>query len=93
MAGEDNTQVTRNNKNNVIIGINFLDSGEAVEFDIDQGDIIISDRPVQVHLLTGDIGNKYELRWYALVSRHFGSQAFGTLLRLTCSFFTTFTQL
>jgi SdrD B-like domain len=33
---------------------------------VKQGDQITSDRPIQVHLLTGDLGDSYELRWSAL---------------------------
>ena len=63
MAGEDNTEVKRNG-----IVISTLNAGESEAFEVNQGDVVTSDRRIQVDLLAGDIGDTYELRWYAQVS-------------------------
>ena len=63
MAGEDNTHVFRNG---VQIG-GVFNTGESTVFAVNQGDEVTSNRPIQVDLLAADIGDKYELRWYAQV--------------------------
>jgi len=63
MAGADNTLVYRNG---VQIGTPF-NKGDSVDFNIDEGDIITSSRPIQVDLIAGDIGDVYEVRWFAQV--------------------------
>lgn len=62
IAGSDNTDIIRNG-----VVVSFLNTGESEAFTVNQGDLITSTRPIQVHLLTGDTGDSYELRWYALV--------------------------
>jgi uncharacterized repeat protein (TIGR01451 family) len=63
MASEDNTKVTIPGSSNPII----LNQGQSKHLAVEQGDIITSDKKVQVDLLTGDIGSNYELRWYSLL--------------------------
>lgn len=63
MAGEDNTKVTVPGSSNPII----LNQGQTKHLSVEQGDIVTSDKKVQVDLLTGDIGSQYELRWYSLL--------------------------
>ena len=36
---------------------------------MNQGDTFTSSAPVQVDLVTGDIGSEYEMRWYSLIPR------------------------
>ena len=45
-----------------------LNAGQSQRIEgVQEGDrIITNDSPVQVHLLTGNIGSTYELRWYSL---------------------------
>lgn len=68
MAGEDNTQVTLNG---IVIngpsGNMVLNAGESVVFNVTEGDIVLSDRNIQVDFLTGDMDSDYEVRWYAQV--------------------------
>jgi uncharacterized repeat protein (TIGR01451 family) len=63
MASEDNTEVTIPGSIDPII----LNQGQSTHLSVEQGDIITSDKKVQVDLLTGDIGSIYELRWYSLL--------------------------
>jgi uncharacterized repeat protein (TIGR01451 family) len=63
MASEDNTKVTIPGSFDPII----LNQGQSKHLSVFQGDIITSDKKVQVDLLTGDIGSTYELRWYSLL--------------------------
>jgi uncharacterized repeat protein (TIGR01451 family) len=63
MASEDNTKVTIPGSLNPII----LNQGQSKHLAVNQGDVITSDKKVQVDLLTGDIGSQYELRWYSLL--------------------------
>jgi uncharacterized repeat protein (TIGR01451 family) len=63
MASEDNTKVTIPGSSDPII----LNQGQSKHLSVEQGDIITSDKKVQVDLLTGDIGSTYELRWYSLL--------------------------
>jgi hypothetical protein len=37
--------------------------------DVNQGDVVSADSPVQVDLLSGDVGSTYEMRWYSLLPR------------------------
>jgi len=60
MAGQNDTDVTVNGTTVT------LDAGENTVVRVNQGNTVTSDKPVQVDLVTGDIGSTYELRWYAL---------------------------
>jgi hypothetical protein len=63
MAKEDDTKVTIPGSLEPIT----LNQGQSKHLSVEQGDIITSDKKVQVDLLTGDIGSIYELRWYSLL--------------------------
>lgn len=63
MAGEDNTEVF---KNGVPVSGTF-NKGNSIDFMVQEGDVITSDRPIQVDFLGADINDNYELRWYAQV--------------------------
>jgi uncharacterized repeat protein (TIGR01451 family) len=63
MASEDNTKVTIPGSLDPII----LNQGQSKHLLVEQGDIVTSDKIVQVDILTGDIGSQYELRWYSLL--------------------------
>ncbi|KAI2514176.1 protein of unknown function DUF11 [Fragilaria crotonensis] len=63
MAGEDNSEVF---KNGVKVGGTF-NKGQSINFPVKQGDVITSDRPIQVDLIGADKDDTYELRWYAQV--------------------------
>jgi uncharacterized repeat protein (TIGR01451 family) len=62
MAGEDDTKIYIKGSSNPVT----LDQGESTHVNVNQGDTITSDKNVQVDLVTGDVGSKYELRWYSL---------------------------
>jgi hypothetical protein len=64
MAAEDNTTVTYNGGSTV-----ELTKGETFVIEnAKQGDTVNADKPIQVHILTGEVGQPfYELRWYSLV--------------------------
>lgn len=61
MAGSDNTTVTVAGNAPVV-----LNQGESVVVRVNEGDTVISDKPVQAQLVTGDIGSSYEMRWFSL---------------------------
>ena len=63
MAGEDNTEVFRNNVS--VAGV--FNKGNSIDFSVQEGDVITSDRPIQVDLIGADVNDNYELRWYAQV--------------------------
>ncbi|KAI2514320.1 oxidoreductase [Fragilaria crotonensis] len=63
MAGEDNSEVF---KNGIKVGGTF-NKGQSINFSVKQGDVITSDRPIQVDLIGADKDDTYELRWYAQV--------------------------
>jgi uncharacterized repeat protein (TIGR01451 family) len=62
MAGEDDTKVFIKGSSNPTT----LDMGESIHVLVNQGDIVTSDKDVQVDFLTGDRSSTYELRWYSL---------------------------
>jgi uncharacterized repeat protein (TIGR01451 family) len=69
MAAEDNTQVFLDSGSGATL-VATLDQGESFAIDnINEGNVVTSSKPVQAHLLSGDIGSTYELRWYSLVPR------------------------
>ena len=61
MSGHDSNELTLPNGTSVV-----LNAGESVNFAVSMGDQLRSMYPVQVHLLTGDPGSTYELRWFSL---------------------------
>jgi IgGFc binding protein len=61
MAGYNNTKVFLPDNT-----VRVLNIGQSTTFTVNQGHIIKSDKPVQVHLFTGDINSTYETRWYSL---------------------------
>lgn len=76
MAGLDNTEIFKN-------GVQLINpaaataatetkfnAGDTIEFSIETGDIITSTRPIQVDMITGDIGDNFEMRWFAQVDRN-----------------------
>jgi uncharacterized repeat protein (TIGR01451 family) len=62
MAGEDDTKIYIKGSTDPVT----LSQGESIHVNVDQGDIITSNKNVQVDLCTGDVGSTYELRWYSL---------------------------
>jgi hypothetical protein len=67
MAGEDDTIVTH-------AGANYtLGMGESIALQVHQNDKIVATKPVQADLLTGDIGDNYELRWFSLTPEEYWS--------------------
>lgn len=64
MAGFDNTEVTLPDQTTRVIDI-----GQSIVIPIQEGDVITSDRPIQVDLVAGEAGSDFELRWYAQVDR------------------------
>jgi len=67
-AGDDATSFVIQDKGGGLIqDEKLLLQGETAVFDnVTRGDVVVADRPVQVHLITGDVGSTWELRWYAL---------------------------
>jgi hypothetical protein len=62
MAGFDETQVTYDGNTTE------LSQGESILIGpLVRGNSLTSNRPIQVDLIGGDVGSKYELRWYAQV--------------------------
>jgi hypothetical protein len=61
MAGEDNTTVTYPG------GEQTINTGKTIQFSVNEGAEVTSDKPVQVDLLTGDIASTYALRWFSLL--------------------------
>ena len=64
MARQANTQVLLNGALKDTLG-----EGENYVVRVNQGDALTSSAPIQVHLLTGDIGSTYEMRWFSLAPR------------------------
>ena len=63
MAGEDETELFLNGTS-----IGTIDTGDNfVVEDLSEGDVLTSSNPVQVDLITGDVGDTYELRWYSQI--------------------------
>jgi hypothetical protein len=62
MAGEDDTKVYIKGSSSPTT----LSMGESIHVLVNQGDIVTSDKDVQVDFLTGDRSSTYELRWYSL---------------------------
>jgi uncharacterized repeat protein (TIGR01451 family) len=62
MAKEQNTTVRLPNNSNII-----LNEGESRLIRVNQSDTIIANKPIQVDLITGDIGSEYASRWYSLL--------------------------
>jgi hypothetical protein len=63
MASNDGTVLTLPDGNE-----HFLNKGVGMSIRVNQGDQLKSSKPVQVHLITGDINSAYELRWFSLIS-------------------------
>jgi len=61
MAAEVDTKVTLPNGTIETIGM-----GESITVSVKQGDLVTSDKLVQVDLVSGDKGSNYQLRWYSL---------------------------
>ena len=68
MASIDDTIVTHLKKSSGTQEQYSLNAGQSQRIEgVQEGDrIFTNDSPVQVHLLTGNIGSTYELRWYSL---------------------------
>jgi hypothetical protein len=63
MAAEDNTKVILPDSSTIT-----LNQGESKVVRIKkQGEVITSDKGIQVDLLVGDINSTFELRWYSLI--------------------------
>jgi hypothetical protein len=60
-AGSNNTKVTLPNNTTRVLNI-----GNSTVVTVNQGNRIISDKPVQVHLFTADVNSTYETRWYSM---------------------------
>jgi hypothetical protein len=64
MASEDATTVTMSDGSST--SSTNLDMGENLIVNVTQNYKITADKPVQADLVTGDIGDKYELRWFSV---------------------------
>jgi len=77
MAGEDQTKITiypkDTSKDSYSVTIN---KGDNYFLEVEQNDAVKADKPIQVHLLTGDIGSTYELRWFSLIPAEEWSTAY-----------------
>jgi hypothetical protein len=60
-AGSNNTKILLSNNTTRV-----LNYGNSTVITVNQGNRIVSDKPVQVHLFTGDVNSAYETRWYSL---------------------------
>ncbi|MCB9138801.1 MAG: DUF11 domain-containing protein [Caldilineaceae bacterium] len=72
MAAENGTTVNIDTDGDGTVDITqSLNEGETIFIDggIDQGATISADLPVQMTLITGDICDAYEMRWYSLTPR------------------------
>lgn len=76
MASQDGTSVTIDKTGNGASGDDVtvtLNQGDAYQVssatvgDLTSNGHVTSNKPIQVHLLTGDIGSNYEQRWYTLL--------------------------
>jgi hypothetical protein len=63
MAAEDNTKVILPDSSTITLN---QGEGKAVRIK-KQGEVITSDKGIQVDLIAGDVGDTYELRWYSLL--------------------------
>lgn len=71
-AKEDNTVVRFNGGST-----RTLRKGETVAYEnVRLNDKVTSTKNIQVHLITGDKGSTYEMRWYALLPRNMFSTSF-----------------
>jgi hypothetical protein len=64
MAGYDNTVVTLPDGTT-----KTLNKGESSFVRVDQGAKLSATKNIQVHLVTGDIGSIYEVRWFSLLAK------------------------
>lgn len=63
MSATNNNGITMSNGKKL-----FLNRGQTISLDVDQGDSLIATEPVQVTLCTGDMGpNAQQLRWFSLL--------------------------
>jgi len=67
-ASQDGTSVTINKKDGSGLINTTLNEGESyhVDGDVNTGATVSADKPVQVHVITGDIGSRYESRWFTM---------------------------
>jgi hypothetical protein len=66
MAGKDGTIVTFSSGNTQVP----LAQGESYTHTVaNMGETFTSNYPVQAHIVTGDVGSTFELRWYSLLPR------------------------
>jgi hypothetical protein len=63
MAGYNNTKVFLPDNTTRVLNV-----GASTTYKVNQGDRIVADKPVQVHLFTGDVNSAYETRWYSMRS-------------------------
>lgn len=61
MAGYNNTKVSLPDNT-----VRVLNIGQSTTFKVNQGHRVKCDKPVQVHLFTGDVNSAYETRWYSM---------------------------
>jgi hypothetical protein len=64
MEAQNKTEVVLNG-----ISQGVIHAGDTFVANVDQGTTITSNRPVQVHLVSVDVGSYDEMRWYALAPR------------------------
>lgn len=69
MAGSDDTIITVRDTSNAVVTTATLAMGETFVYRVDQGWTVDSSKPIQAQLITGDIGEQYEMRWYSLTPR------------------------
>ena len=66
MAAADNTSVAIKDETGATVTTTTLGQGETFVYRVGQGYAIEASKPVQAQLITGDINEQYEMRWYSL---------------------------
>ncbi len=66
VASQDNTSCTYTDISSVVTNLPTQNRGSNYQMNggVKAGDHLVCDKPVQVHLITGDVGAKYESRWF-----------------------------
>lgn len=68
MASEDGTSITvETSKVGHTSETHTLSAGQSMNFRVDVGATLTSDKPVQVDVLAGDCDSTYEMRWFSLL--------------------------
>jgi large repetitive protein len=67
-AAEDGTSCTYTDISSVVTPLPTLNRGSNYQINggVKAGDHLVCDKPVEVHLITGDVGANYESRWFLI---------------------------